>query len=152
MLIQNPALPSPFLTNTYTVATLPSAALYPQMYAWVSDLHDGQPDRCISDGTFWKPVRPFATRAIANANQNLTLTPLSNSPTQIMQGTLTVNRTVSLSTTNAYPGAKFRVKREALGTLLTLIVNGIGLGLNSWADFEYDASQGWVQTASGGLL
>lgn len=143
--------PSRFLTGNYTISTLPAAADYAQMYAWVTDLHDSQPDIVISDGANWKPVRPFATKIQTNANQNMTLTPLANSPTQIMQGTLTLNRNVTLSATNAYPGARFRIKREAGGALLTLLINGIGLGLNSWADMEFDGST-WVQTASGGLF
>ncbi len=151
MSFMSPDTSSPFLPGNYTIATLPAASGYAKMYAWVTDLHDSQPDLVISDGTNWKPVRPFATRIVANANVNMTLTPLVNSPTQIMQGTLTANRNITLSTTNAYPGARFRTKREAAGALLSLLINGIGLGLNSWADWEYDGAQ-WVQTASGGLL
>lgn len=140
------------LPGTATVATLPNAADYPRMYMWVSDLHDGQPDYVLSDGTNWKPVRPLAARVVANANTAMTLQPLANSPTQVLQGALTANRTITLSTTMAYSGARFRVKREA-GGLFGLVVGALGtLGVaGSWMDMEY-SSQGWVQTASGGIL
>ena len=147
--------PVAFQAAPATVATLYSMyppAQYVRNYVWVTDLHDGQPDVVISDGTYWKPTRPLAARAVANSDSAMTLTTLTNAPTQIMKGVLTANRAITLSTVNAYPGAKFRIKREATGTLLTLLVNGIGLGLNSWVDMEYDTAQGWVQTASGGLL
>ena len=148
--------PSRFMSGNYTVSTLPSAASNAQKYAWVTDLFDGQPDLVISDGTNWKPVRPLASKVVANANQAMTLTPLLNSPTQIMRGTLSAARTVTLSTTYAYSGARFRIKREAGGLfnlniagLVTVALSGIS---PSWMDMEYVPSEGWVQTASGGLL
>lgn len=146
--------PTSFLAGTYTIATLPDPAANAKIYAWVTDLHDNQPDRVISDGTYWKPVRPLATRAMSNANQAMTFAALVNSPTQILQGTLTANRNATLLTTYAYPGARFRFKREASG-LFSIIVNALttfNIAAGSWADVEYDASAGWVQTASGGLL
>ncbi len=138
------------LAGDFTVATLPDATLNQKKYAWTTDLFGGPGDYCISDGVNWKPVRPLSVASVANANANATLTSLVVAPTQVMQGTLTAIRTVTLSSTYAYKGSKFRVKREA-GGLFNLLVNGIGLSLNSWADFEYDGSA-WVQTASGGLL
>lgn len=153
-----PPTGSRFLDGVFTVATLPSAADNTQRYAWVTDLHDGQPDYVISDGTSWKPVRPLAARFVANANSNMTLQALANSPTQILRGTLTAGRTITLSQTMAYSGARFRIKREA-GGLFALTVNGLlntilGTGLGAvWMDMEYSAGDnGWVQTASGGLL
>lgn len=144
---------SRFLTGSYTLDTLPDPAANAQKYAWVSDLFDSQPDLVISDGTYWKPVRPLAVLQVPNANTNMTLQCMRNSPTVIFKGALTLSRTVTLASGGfCYPGAKFRAKREATG-LSTLLVNGIGLALNSWADFEYDGtSASWVQTASGGLL
>lgn len=152
--LSNPPAPSRFIDGNFTIASLPAASDNSQKYAWVTDLHDNQPDLVISDGTFWKPVRPLATKVIADANQNMTFTPLVNSPTQILRGTLTAIRNLTLSTTYAYPGARVRFKREAGGLLGINVVGALtnSLGLNSWADYEYVAGQGWVQTASGGLL
>lgn len=145
-----------YIDGDFSIATLPPAADNTKKYAWVTDLHDGQPDYVISDGTFWKPVRPLAARVVADSNAAMTLTALVNSPTQIMRGTLTASRNVSLSPTNAYPGAKFRIKREAAGTLLNLNIIGVVttiLGLTTpWVDMEYVAGTGWVQTASGSLI
>jgi hypothetical protein len=139
------------IPGVFTVATLPDPTQYPKQYLWVTDLHDGQPDYVLSDGLNWKPVRPLASRIIANADAGMTLQALTNSPTQVLRGSLTANRTVTLSTTRAYSGAKFRIKREATG-LFGLVIGSLGsMGLSSWMDMEYDGTQ-WVQTASGGLL
>ncbi|NSY17247.1 hypothetical protein [Neorhizobium sp. AL 9.2.2] len=151
-----PQSASRFIDGNFTIATLPLASDNAQKYAWVTDLHDGQPDLVISDGSFWKPVRPLATRVVANSDAPMTLTPLVNSPTQIMRGTLTASRNITLSSSFAYPGAKFRIKREAGGVLLNLNIIGAvttALGLTApWMDLEYVAGTGWVQTASGSIL
>lgn len=139
-----------FLPGAFTVATLPDAAVNARKYAWVSDLYGGPGDYCISNGANWRPVRPFAMQTISSSDANRTITPLVDAPTVLVTGTLTSLRTWTLSTTYAYQGATFRLKRTA-GGLFNLLVGGVGLGLNSWADFEYDGSA-WVQTASGGLL
>jgi hypothetical protein len=139
------------LPGTFVIAALPDPAQFYRQYAWVTDLHDGQPDYVLSDGVNWKPVRPLAARIVANADSAMTLQALVNSPTQVLRGAVTANRTITLSTTRAYSGARFRLKREATG-LFGLVIGTLGtLGLNSWMDMEYDGTQ-WVQTASGGLL
>lgn len=143
------AAPTLFVPGQYTVATLPSALVYTRMYAWVTDLFGGPGDYCISNGTDWRPVRPFSLSSVPG-NVDRTLTALVDAPTMVMTGALTAIRSLTLSPTNAYRGATFRIKREASG-LSALLVNGVGLSLNSWVDMEYDGSA-WVQTASGGLL
>jgi hypothetical protein len=149
-------LPPPVSANLIipgqaTVATLPPPAGYERKYMWVTDLHDGQPDYVISDGTYWKPVRPLASRIVANSNVAMTLQALVNAPLQVMQGTLTTSRTLNLSLISAYPGARFRIKREA-GGLFGLVIGTVGtLTGAGWMDVEF-AGTGWVQTASGGLL
>lgn len=140
-----------FSLGDFTVATLPSASLYPKRLAWVTDLHDGQPDYVMSDGTYWKDTRPEAVRIVTNANSDQTIQPLINSPIQIAQGTLSINRNWTIATTRAYPGQTITVKREAGGALVSLLVNGIGIGLNSWADFVFNGTA-FVQARSGGLL
>lgn len=139
------------MQGVFSVAGLPPAADFYRQYAWVTDLHDGQPDYVLSDGVNWKPVRPLAARIVANADSAMTLQALVNSPTQVLRGAITANRTLTISTARAYSGAKFRVKREATG-LFGIVIGALGtLGLNSWMDMEFDGTQ-WVQTASGGLL
>ena len=146
-----------FLPGNFTVSTLPDPVAMAKRYAWVTDLHDGQPDRVISDGVAWKPVRPFAATVIANATGARTFTPLMNAPTQILRGALAAAVTNTLSETYAFSGAKFRIKREASGLVSMLVKNTAGtliatLGSSTWADFEWVSGQGWVQTASGGLI
>lgn len=151
MAIHSGSSASPILSDAYTVATLPAAAEYARKYAWATDLFGGPGDYVISDGVSWKPVRPLALFTVTNANTDMTLTPLLSAPTQVLQGTLSATRAITLSTSYAYPGARFRVKREAGGALFNLNLLGSLLGLNSWMDVEYDGSS-WKQTASGGLL
>ena len=109
----------------------------------------------VSEGGFWKPIRPLATAGVSLTG-NVVLTPLLHSPTQILKGTVGagLTRTVNYSTTNAYPGAKFRsVNRMTLGALAVMSIVGTVIPFGSWADHEYDPSTNtWVQTASGGLL
>ncbi|WDZ97975.1 hypothetical protein Herbaro_09400 [Herbaspirillum sp. WKF16] len=138
------------LPGQVNIAGLPSAALYPRKYMWVTDLFGGPGDYVISDGTNWKPVRPLAVQSPVAAD--MTISALVNAPTQIVTGTIgtAVTRTVSLGTANAYPGAKFRVVRQATG-LGSLIAGLVGISINGWADFEYNGSA-WIQTGSGGLL
>lgn len=143
--------PAPALSiGDYTVSTLPDASLYAKRLAWVTDLHDTQPDYVMSDGTRWKETNSDSASIIANGNTNLTFNPFVNAPIQIIQGTLTAQRTCTINTTLAYPGQTFTIKREA-GGLFNLVVNTIGVGLNSWADFVYNGTA-FVQARSGGLL
>lgn len=144
------------LNGDYTVSTLPSAADNQRKYAWVTDLHDTQPDYVISDGVNWKPVRPLAVKDLVSATGAMTLQALKNSPTQRIK-TMTGNATLTLSPTAVYSGARFRVKKEASGIITATIVglvNTILPGLTpSWADYEYSVGDGgWFISASGGLL
>lgn len=141
------------IPGSYALADLMAVnpALYPRRYAWCTDLFGGPGDWCISDGVSWKPVRPFSMRS-ASIVSDMNLTPMVDAPTQLISGTIGtgVSRAVTLSTTYAYKGAVFRTCRKA-GGLGTLLVNGLGISLNSWSDHEFDGNS-WIQTASGGLL
>lgn len=144
------------MPGDFTVATLPAAADNQRRYAWVTDLHDSQPDYVISDGVNWKPVRPLAVKDLVNASGAMTLQALKNSPTQRIK-TATGNATLTLSNLGVYSGARFRVKKEATGILTATVVglvNTLLPGLTpSWADYEYSVGDGgWFISASGGLL
>jgi hypothetical protein len=142
--------PSGFLSGDFLIATLPPASQYPRQYAWVTDLYDGQGDRVISDGTYWKPCRPMAMNASAPSNG--VFGALKSCPTQLITGAIVSAVAYTFSTAFAYPGARIRVCRKATG-LLGFTVGGLNLALNSWADWEFDPASGlYVQTASGGLL
>ena len=144
--------------GTYLVSTLPDPASASRRTAWVTDLYADQPTpggRVVSEGGFWKPIRPLATASPVMSG-NMVLTPLLHSPTQIVSGVIPVGatRTITFATAGAYPGARFRTIRKATGGLGSLFsVVGTLLPLSGWADHEFDPSSNtWVQTASGGLL
>ncbi len=63
---------------------------------------------------------------------------------------LTADRTLTLATANAYPGAHFRVTRTGSGAFV-LSVGGLkNLVQNSWAEVIYHGSA-WYLAASGAL-
>lgn len=144
--------------GTYTLATLPDPAGSSRRTIWVTDLWSGLPaanqgGRMVSEGGVWKPIRPLVVSAMAVA-ADFTLQPFVQGTTLLITGALAATRNVTLGGGSgfavAYPGYRQRVTRKATG-LLGLVVNGVGLSLNGWADFEYDGAA-WQQTASGGLL
>lgn len=88
--------------------------------------------------------------ATVNTDADFTLTPVSSAPTQYHTGTLTANRTITLSTTGAYNGSRFRVTRTGAGAF-NLSVGGLkNLATNTWCDVEYSGSA-WVLTGYGAL-
>lgn len=149
-----PAVTS-IVPGTFTLAQVMAVdpALYPRKYAWCTDLFGGSPDWVISDGTQWKPVRPAALQGMAAVSgATTTLISMLHAPTQVVTGNLGLgaNFNLTLSPQYAWKGSTFRIVRRMTG-LGGLLVNGLGISLNSWADQEWDGSA-WVQTASGGLL
>lgn len=137
------------LTNrTATLAGLLTGAAGKQQY--VSDLgggggilhHDGAQWRRTSDGGY-QTVSTDAT---------FTLTPLTSPEQTRHTGTLTANRAVTLSTSNAYPGARFRITRTGGGGFTLDVGTGPlkSLATNTWADFVYDGSA-WYLSAYGAL-
>lgn len=132
--------------RTYTVATLPSAATAGQQI-WCSDLGGGG-GALESDGTVWKRLSHGGQETLAT-DADFTLTTLTNGEDRKHTGTLTANRAVTLSTTGAYKGARFRVTRTG-GGAFTLTVAGKALATNQWAEAEYDGSA-WYLAASGSL-
>lgn len=132
--------------RSYTIATLPSAVTGGTIY--VSDLGGGG-GLMWSDGTNWRRLTEAGV-ATVNTDANFTLTPLTSAPDQTHTGTLTANRTITLSTTNAYNGARFCVTRTG-GGAFTLSVGGLkSLSQNQWAEVVYNGSA-WVLSAYGTL-
>ena len=83
---------------------------------------------------------------------DVTLTHGTSEKTQLYATTLTVNRVVTLSGTNAIEGAKFRVVRTGLGAF-TLDVGGlktIASATAAFVDVEYTGAA-WVLTGYGAL-
>lgn len=83
---------------------------------------------------------------------SVTIVPGVDAPTQQFATPLTTNRTVTLSSTNAFTGASFRVVRTAAATgASTLNVGGLKtLAAGEWAVVEYTGSA-WLLTGFGAL-
>lgn len=130
--------------RSYTVGTLPSAVIGGTIYC--SDLGGGG-GLLWSDGTNWRRLTEAGVATITS-DANVPLTPLTSAPDQTHTGTLTANRTVTLSTTNAYNGARFCITRTG-GGAFTLSVGGLkSLSQNQWAEVVYNGSV-WVLSAYG---
>lgn len=85
-------------------------------------------------------------------DSDTTLTVGSSAPIQQYATTLTANRTVTLATTGAINGDKFRVVRTGLGAY-TIDVGGLKTlpsATAAWCDVSYDGSA-WILTAYGTL-
>jgi len=87
-----------------------------------------------------------------NGDLNITLTHDTSALTQRFNTALTTNRTITLSTSKAHRGARFRIVRESGATGgSTLDVGGLkSLAVDEWADVEYSGSA-WILTGYGGL-
>ncbi len=83
---------------------------------------------------------------------NVTLTAGADASTQFFSTALTANRTITLSTTGAYNGAKFRIVRSGLGnfTLTVGAVKVLPANTAAWCDVMYDGGA-WRLTAYGTL-
>ncbi len=133
--------------RSYTIATLPSVAAAGQVI-FCSDLGGGG-GQLVSDATRWRRASQGGTMTV-NTNADFALTVLTSAEEQRHTGTLTANRTIALSATNAYVGARFRVTRTGSGPF-NLSLGGLkNLVTNSWAEAVYD-SGGWYLAAYGTL-
>lgn len=92
------------------------------------------------------------TADVGNADK--TLTPWLTPQTQVWNTPLTADRAVTLSTTNALAGNRFRVVRTAASTGAFNLNVGTGplkaLAAGQWCDVVYDGSA-WVLIAAGSL-
>lgn len=95
------------------------------------------------------PLAPAAS-ATVSTDAAFSLTPMVSAETVVHTGTLTTNRTITLSTVNAYTGARHRVVRTG-GGAFTLSVGGLkALSTNQWADVMFDGTT-WVLVGYGTL-
>lgn len=81
-----------------------------------------------------------------------TLTVGANAENVKHTGTLTADRAITLSTTNAFAGARFRITRTGGGAFNLNVGTGPlkALITNTWAEFIYDGSA-WYLAAYGAL-
>lgn len=124
--------------RSYTIATLPSQVA--GMTVYCSDLGGGG-GILGSDGTNWKRLGEGGETTVAT-DAAFTLTPLTSAVNILHTGTLTANRVVTLSTTNAYAGARFRIDRTGSGAFTLDVGTGPlrSLEQNNWAEFTYDGA------------
>lgn len=133
--------------RSYTLAALPSASTAGQMI-WCSDLGGG-PGPLVSDGADWLRVLDGGV-ATVTTDVDFTVTPLTSAPVQRHTGTLTADRTVTLSTVRARNGSQFRFVRTG-GGAFNLSVGGLAsLATNRWCEVQYNGAA-WVLTGAGSL-
>ena len=114
----------------------------------VTSVTDHRAGRWGSHGDAVRPPSVSADRG----DTSQTLTAGTDAPTQRWATTLTANRIVTLSTTGAINGDKFRVVRTGLGAF-TLDVGGlktIPSATAAWVDVEFDGTA-WRLTGYGTL-
>lgn len=94
----------------------------------------------------------YALMSADRGDANVTIIAGVDAPTQQFATPLTTNRTVTLSSTNAFTGASFKVVRTAAATgASTLDVGGLKtLAAGEWAVVEYTGSA-WLLTGFGAL-
>jgi hypothetical protein len=108
----------------------------------------------ISDGTNWRRGQETGTNS-RSTDAAFTLTPLTDAPDQLCTGTLTADRAITLSTTGAYDGARFRITRTGAGAFNYTVAHNGGtknIATNQWAEFVYFTSlAAWQLVAAGSL-
>lgn len=122
---------------------------------------DYQGNRRLNIFTAWLPwlsklfdiitlLSPSVGQDVGDANTTLTVG--TSAWTQIYDTPITTGRTVTLSTTKAHNGAKFRVVRTAAATGASNVsVGGLkNLAAGQWCDVEM-SEDGWILTGFGSL-
>jgi hypothetical protein len=135
-----------FRLRVYTIGTLPSAVTVGQMI-WCSDLGGGA-GQLNADGSSWRRVSRGGQQTITS-DLAFSLVTLTNAEEQRHTGTLTADRALTLSTTNAYLGARFRLARSG-GGAFNITHATKNLATNTWAEWIYGGS-GWYLAAYGAL-
>lgn len=135
------------LTNrSATLAGLHTGAAGKQEYA--SNLGGGG-NVLAHDGTGYKRMGNGGHQVVSSGAA-FTLTVLTDAVNIQHTGTLVVDRTVTLSTTNARPGDEFNITRTGSGAF-NLSIGGLkNLVTNTWCRVVYDGSA-WYLAAYGAL-
>jgi hypothetical protein len=102
----------------------------------------------------WREIErsPVGAPTILSTNAAFTLTPRVSGRTIIHTGTLTANRAVTLSTTNAAAGDRFKITRTGGGAFTLDVGTGPlkALATGTWGEFTYDGTA-WMLSAYGAL-
>lgn len=125
------AVSSQIVPGTFTVDTLPTpSATYVDLYARVTDLFGEKRDlvlcSLVGSTYFWQPVRQIYAKSLVATN--MSLVPLKTPSILRMTGTLAASKTISLDTTNAWPGTQFEVAFDGLLGIFSLTITGLDLG------------------------
>jgi len=171
-------LPARMFGNTYSggATSNPTAGVTENVQLWYSSIPSGGTWKrgdiiwnsnfqaggqspgwtCVTAGTpgTWLPMPPAPSVYENWGDSDATLTAFSSFPTNFWQSPLTANRTVTLSTTGAVSGSKFRIVRAASSTGAFSLNVGSGplksLSAGQWCDVEYTGSA-WALSAFGSL-
>ena len=99
------------------------------------------------------PNKPGINTIATDAGGTLTVTPTTSSSTQRLNAAITANRTVTLSSTGAALGTKFRFIRSSAATgAFNWDIGGLKTltAASTWCDVEWDGSA-YVLAATGSL-
>lgn len=135
------------LPRTYAFASLPSSVLASIIQC--SDLGGGA-GPIVGDGTGWQ--RLTEGYATVSSDAAFSLQHLVNAVNIRHTGTLTANRAVTLSTTGARAGARFKITRTGSGAFNLQIGTGPLKNLiqNTWCEVVFDGSA-WYLAQYGAL-
>jgi hypothetical protein len=133
--------------RVYALAGLPAPGTAGRNVG-VSDLGGGA-GRLYDNGAAWVRLGDGGHGVIAT-DAPATLTVLTSAVNIRHTGTLTADRTIALSASNTYAGARFRVTRTG-GGAFNLSVGGLKpLATNTWAEVVHDGTA-WTLAAFGTL-
>jgi hypothetical protein len=133
----------------YTNATKPSAAGLNGERIWISDAEASYGAAYESNGAGWR-MASIPALAVINTDADLTRNPITSASIVHHTGTLTADRTVTLSTTDAVGGMKMWFQRTGAGSF-NLNIGGLkNLSTNTWCEVTYSGSA-WILTAYGAL-
>lgn len=99
------------------------------------------------------PNKPGVNNIATDAGGTLTVTPTTSLSTQRLNAAITANRTVTLSSTGAAPGTKFRFVRSSAATgAFNWDIGGLKTltAASTWCEVEWDGSA-YVLTGNGSL-
>lgn len=126
---------------------IPSGGLTGQVLAKISG---------TSYDVSWQGLQALLSSAVLIGQRTLatdadfTLTAGTDAPEQKHTGTLTANRAITLATSGAFAGARFRVTRTGAGAF-NLSLGGLkNLATSTWAEAVYDGAA-WYLAAYGAL-
>ena len=143
----SPGLTAPLLSGS------PCGSAIVGKYAVVTDLFSGGTNtnevmRCGLTGTayYWRPQRTDFAANLTTTGGTLALACLVSPPTMFLSGTLASSLTITMGTTNCWPGARFEVANNLTLGLNTATVTGLiagatkVLGVNVHSTFVFDGA------------